>query len=281
MRAEDVMNRDVVYITLPNTRDVAINIFKKHKISGIPVVKNDRLVGIVTRKDILRKPDEEQLALLMTPDPVTVQHDDSLRDVVDILANSNFRRLPVLKEDKLVGIITLRDIINQIAEMEIEDAVKRYVTNSTVCVWEETPLNVVGEVMRLTNAELCPVLDDNGSLVGLIDEKIMLSESLIDEFLEEKSYASSSDSEDYWMWDSFRDFTVKYFEVSVVKLPKEPVKNFMKKAVYVYPQTKVSKCAREMIKNDIDHIPVADADERLIGMVHDRELIKVLLDIMQ
>jgi len=279
MKAEDVMNRNVIYATLPNTREKVLELFKKYEISAVPVLKNEKLVGIVTRKDILRKVEEDQLALLMTPDPVTVQVDDSLRKVVEILANTQFRRLPVLDGDKLAGIITLRDIINHIAEMEIDEPVKNYITNSTVCVWEETPLNLVGEIMRLSNSELCPVLDDNASVVGLIDEKIMLTETLIEEFLEQKAYASSSDSEDSWMWDSVRDYTVKYFEVSVVKLPKEPVKNFVKGAVFVYPQTRISRCAREMVKNDIDHIPVLDAEDRLMGMIHDRDLIRVLLDI--
>jgi CBS domain-containing protein len=279
MKAEDVMNRNVIYATLPNTRDKVLELFKKYEISAVPVLKNDKLVGIVTRKDILRKVEEDQLALLMTPNPVTVQVGDSLRKVVEILANTQFRRLPVLDGEKLVGIITLRDIISQIAEMDIDRPVRDFITDSTVCVWEETPLNLVGEIMRLSNSELCPVLNENATVVGLIDEKIMLTETLIEEFLEQKAYASSSDSEDSWMWDSVRDYTVKYFEVSVVKLPKEPVKNFVKDAVFVYPQTKVTKCAREMVKNDIDHIPVLDAEDRLMGMIHDRELIKVLLEI--
>ena len=279
MKAEDVMNRDVIFATLPNTRDKVLELFKNYGISAVPVLKNDKLVGIVTRKDILRKVEEDQLALLMTPDPVTVQASDPLRKVVEILANTQFRRLPVLDGEKLVGIITLRDIINRIAEMEIDEPVRNYILNATVCVWEETPLNLVGEIMRLSNSELCPVLDDDASVVGLIDEKIMLTETLIEEFLEQKAYASSSDSEDSWMWDSIRDSTVKYFEVSVVKLPKEPVKNFVKPAVFVYPQTKVSKCAREMVRHDIDYIPVLDAEDRLMGMIHDRELIKVLLEV--
>jgi CBS domain-containing protein len=278
MKASDVMNTDVVYATLPNTRERVLDLFKKYEISAVPVLKNDRLVGIVTRKDILRKVEEDQLALLMTPNPVTVQVDDSLKKVVEIFVNTQFRRLPVLDGEKLAGIITLRDVINKIAEMEIDEPVKDYVTNSTVCVWAETPLNIVGEIMRLSNSELCPVLDENASVIGLIDEKIMLTETLIEEFLEESRYSSSSDSEDSWMWDSIRDYSIKYFEVSVVKLPKEPVRNFIKQAVFVYPQTRISKVAREMVRHDIDHMPVLDADERLTGMVHDRELIKVLLE---
>ncbi|HID43630.1 MAG TPA: CBS domain-containing protein [Archaeoglobaceae archaeon] len=271
------MNKNVICATLPDTRDNVLALFKKYHISAVPVIKNGSLAGIVTRKDLLRKIDEDQLALLMTPNPTTVQVHEPIEKVAEIFTRTCFRRLPVLDGDKLVGIITLRDMMKKISEMTIDETVERYVIKNATCVWEETPLNIVGEIMRVANAELCPVLDSNAEIVGRIDEKIMLTESLIEEFIEQTHYSSSSDSDDAWTWDSIRDFSIKYFEVSVVKLPKEPVKKFMKKAVFVYPQTSVSKCAREMVRNDIDHIPVLDAENRLMGLVNDTELVKVLV----
>lgn len=225
MKAADIMNSNVIYATLPSTRDKVLELFKKYEISAVPVLKNSELVGIVTRKDILRKIEENQLALLMTPNPTTVDADADVKEVVKILTSTPFRRLPVVKDGKLVGIITVRDIIKKIAEMNIEKPVKSYITPYIVCVWEETPLNVVGEIMRLSNSEFVGILNDNDELVGVIDEKIMLTETLIEDFIEQTAYSSSSDTDDSWSWDSVRDYTVKYFEVSVVKLPKEPVKN--------------------------------------------------------
>lgn len=277
VKAEDVMNKNVIYTTLPNTRDSVLQLFKEHHISAVPIIKNGDLAGIVTRKDLLRKIDEDQLALLMTPKPKTVQVSDPMEKVAEMFATTRFRRVPVLDGNQLVGIITLRDMIQRISEMSVEEPIKEHISSSTTCVWEETPLNIVGEVMRVANAELCPVLDNGPEIVGIVDEKIMLTESLIEEFIEQTHYSSSSDSDDDWTWDSIRDFSVKYFEVSVVKLPKEPVKNYMKKAAFVYPQTLVSKCAREMVKRDLDHIPVLDVENRLMGMVDDKELVKVLL----
>ena len=51
----------------------------------------------------------------------------------------------------------------------------------------------------------------------------------------------------------------------------------MKPPAYVYPQTSVSRCAKEMVKHDIDQIPVLDANNRLIGMITGKNLIKVLI----
>ncbi|HIP25982.1 MAG TPA: CBS domain-containing protein [Archaeoglobus profundus] len=277
MKAKDVMTKNVVYVTLPNNRGYVLELFKKYGISAVPVLKDGKLVGIVTRKDILRKIEEDQLALLMTPNPVSVQVEDSIEKVVKVFLEHDFHRLPVLEGDKLVGIITIMDLLKVIAKMDINKSVKDYITYSTVCIWEETPLNIAAEIMRVSNSALCPVLNSDAHLVGLIDEKIMLTETLIEEFIEKTQYASSSDTDDTWTWDGIRDYTIKYFEISVVKLPKEPVKKFMKPPAYVYPQTSVSKCAKEMVKHDIDQIPVLDANNRLIGMITGKNLIKVLI----
>ncbi len=278
MKVRDIMTKNVVYATLPNNRRFVLELFKKHGISAVPVLKDGRVVGIVTRKDILRKIEEDQLALLMTPNPVTVREDDPIEKVVEIFLSKPFHRLPVVRDGKLVGIVTVKDLIKLIAELNIDKPVREYMSYTMVCVWEETPLNVVGEIMRLSNSEICPVIDSNAQLVGLIDEKIMLTETLIEEFLEQTQYSSSSDTDDAWTWDGIRDYTIKYFEISVVKLPKEPVKNFMKEAVFVYPQTPVSRCAKLMIRHDVDHMPVLDENERLMGMVNDKDLIKVLIE---
>ncbi|MDK2795489.1 MAG: hypothetical protein PWQ58_688 [Archaeoglobaceae archaeon] len=279
MKAADIMNPKVIYATLPSNRDSVLHLFKNYGISAVPVLKEGKIAGIITRKDILRKIEEDQVALLMTPNPVTVDVNDSGRKVVEILSTTPFRRLPVVDGEKLVGIITVRDIIKKIAEMNVEIPVKKYVNTQIICVWEETPLKVVGEIMRLGNAEICGVLNENEELVGIVDEKIMLSEALIEDFIVQSTHSSSSDTDDKWSWDGMRDMSVRYFEISVVKLPKEPVKKFMKPPDFVYPQTSASKCARKMINNDLDCIPVLDSSNRVSGMVKDKDLIRVLLEV--
>lgn len=281
MKAIDIMNPNVIFATLPSTRETVLQLFKGYGISAVPVLKEGRLVGIITRKDILRKIEEDQVALLMTPNPVTVNVNDSVRRIVEILSSTPFRRLPVVDGEKLAGIITVRDIIKKIAELNLDIPVRKYINPQIVCVWEETPLKVVGEIMRLGNAEICGVLNENEELVGIMDEKIMLSEALIEDYIIQSTHSSSSDTDDKWSWDGMRDLSVKYFEISVVKLPKEPVKKFMKPPDFVYPQTNVSKCAKKMISNDLDCIPVLDSMNRVSGMVKDKDLIRVLLEVQK
>lgn len=62
----DYMTTDVVSVEIPGNRDDVLKILKRTGISGVPVLKSGKLVGIITRKDLLHKPEENQLALLMT-----------------------------------------------------------------------------------------------------------------------------------------------------------------------------------------------------------------------
>jgi CBS domain-containing protein len=70
IKVSDIMIRDVACATLPGSRDEVLEILKAKRVSGVTVLKDGKLVGIVSRSNLLQNPEEEQLALLMTRDPV-------------------------------------------------------------------------------------------------------------------------------------------------------------------------------------------------------------------
>ncbi|MHA1937547.1 MAG: CBS domain-containing protein, partial [Candidatus Thorarchaeota archaeon] len=74
MKVSQCMQSDVVYTSVPGTREDVLQIMAEKQVNGIPVVKkgSKTLVGMVTRSDLLRKADEPQLAMLMVRDPETV-----------------------------------------------------------------------------------------------------------------------------------------------------------------------------------------------------------------
>ncbi|HMK16282.1 MAG TPA: CBS domain-containing protein, partial [Methanomicrobiales archaeon] len=65
MKVRSFMTPDVVSVEIPGNRDDVLKILKRTGISGVPVLKEGKLVGIITRKDMLRKAEETQLGLLM------------------------------------------------------------------------------------------------------------------------------------------------------------------------------------------------------------------------
>jgi CBS domain-containing protein len=277
MKVEDVMTRDVVFVEVPGSRDTALKIMKDKGITSLPVVKNDKLVGIVTRGDIFRNPEEDQIALLMTRQPVFVSPNATINDAASILVENILRRMPVVDDSDLVGFITVTDIVSAIADMDIGTPVDDYIIREIVAVWEMTPVDVVGEIMKLANADASPVLDSANRVVGIVTESALLKASKIEDTIEKADLSAGSD-EDAWTWEAVRDTMSLYYGVSRVELPSVPVKDIMM-AEYesIYHKTGISECARQMRRFDVELLPVVTADEKLEGIIRDSDLVKVLL----
>jgi len=277
MKVEDVMTRDVVFVEVPGSRDTALKIMKDKGITSLPVVKNDKLVGIVTRGDIFRNPEEDQIALLMTRQPVFVSPNATINDAASILVENILRRMPVVDDSDLVGFITVTDIVSAIADMDIGTPVDDYIIREIVAVWEMTPVDVVGEIMKLANADASPVLDSANRVVGIVTESALLKASKIEDTIEKADLSAGSD-EDAWTWEAVRDTMSLYYGVSRVELPSVPVKDIMM-AEYesIYHKTGISECARQMRRFDVELLPVVTADEKLEGIIKDSDLVKVLL----
>jgi len=277
MKVEDVMTRDVVFVEVPGSRDTALKIMKDKGITSLPVVKNHKLVGIVTRGDIFRNPEEDQIALLMTRQPVFVTPKATINDAARILVENIIRRMPVVDDSDLVGFITVTDIVSAIADMDIGAPVDDYIIREIVAVWQMTPVDVVGEIMKLANADASPVLDSASKVVGIVTESALLKASKIEDTIEKADLSAGSD-EDAWTWEAVRDTMSLYYGVSRVELPSVPVKDIMM-AEYesVYHKTGISECARQMRRFDVELLPVVTADEKLEGIIKDSDLVKVLL----
>jgi CBS domain-containing protein len=277
MKVKDVMTRDVIFVEVPGSRDTVLKIMKDKGITSLPVVKNHKLVGIVTRGDIFRNPEEDQIALLMTRQPVFVSPNATINDAARILVENIFRRMPVVDDSELVGFITVTDIVSAIADMDIGTPVDDYIIREIVAVWEMTPVNVVGEIMKLANADASPVLDSADRVVGIVTESALLKASKIEDTTEKADLSAGSD-EDAWTWEAVRDTMSLYYGVSRVELPSVPVKDIMM-AEYesIYHKTGISECARQMRRFDVELLPVITADEKLEGIIKDSDLVKVLL----
>jgi len=70
-----------------------------HRDLGVPVLKDRKIVGIITRKDMLRKSEETQLGLLMSPNPVTIHPDTLLGEAATLILKHRVRRLPWKRTD--------------------------------------------------------------------------------------------------------------------------------------------------------------------------------------
>jgi len=270
------MTSDVVHVEIPGNRDDVLKILKRTGISGVPVIKSKKLVGIITRKDLLQKPEETQLGLLMTTKPVTISPDADIREAARLLVTRRIRRLPVVESGKLVGLLSVADMIHAIAQMKIKEEIKESFMSQTFALWEETPLPVVGRVMEISGVDAIPILDAESRLQGIISERDLIRSSSIEDSVGVSDFSNGTD-DDEWTWESIRDMHTLSYSISKVQLPDRPVKTAMVKNVVAVPQNaEVSECALKMRRARVDQLPVINGDKRLVAMLYDRVLLQVL-----
>ena len=116
-KARDIMQKNVITIELEKTAQYASTILKDNDISFLVVVENSKPVGIVSERDIVRKIVAEnkeaskiQLESIMSKKFKWVEPNSSIESAVQKMLNNNIRRLVVLEDENLVGVITQTDL---------------------------------------------------------------------------------------------------------------------------------------------------------------------------
>jgi len=143
MQVRDVMTRKVISVTDGDSILAAARLMLQNRISGLPVLDaSGNLVGVVTEADFLRRgeigtqrsrpawrefllgagrlADEyvhafgRKVSEIMTIDPICVTEDDSLRTVVELMERGRVKRLPVIRDGKLVGIVSRANLVDAV-----------------------------------------------------------------------------------------------------------------------------------------------------------------------
>jgi CBS domain-containing protein len=111
----DLMVKNVLTVEPSDTIGEAAGKMHDANVGAVVVVEDMvRIVGIVTERDLLRamseraRPSEARVRQWMTPNPVTVSPDTTVEDAAEIMFNHNFRHLPVVKDGRALGIVSLR-----------------------------------------------------------------------------------------------------------------------------------------------------------------------------
>jgi CBS domain-containing protein len=274
VKVEEVMSKELIVGYVPGTIKDALSILAKHNVSGMPILKKDtkNVVGVLTRSDIFRNHDEDQLALLMTNDFEYVKIDQDVKDAAKLLYNKRIHGLPVLNNrNNLVGIISPTDILKKLPD-EIDEVIEHYFTNLVVPVYQDTPINIIMEIISVTRENALPVLNDERKICGIVTDGDLFKLSHIKESVSHSDMGMGGD-EDEWTWEGIRDTIRLHYSTSEVTLPPVPVKQIMiDNVIKATKNTPIHEVADRMIKNKISHIPVVDSNDRLLGMVTDIDL---------
>jgi CBS domain-containing protein len=146
MRVEDIMTQYVISVAPDDTIETAVQRLLDERVSGLPVIdKSGRLIGMVTEGDFLRRAETQterrrprwlemllgpgklaadyvqsharKVSEIMTPEPVSVREDTALEEAVRMMEKRQIKRLPVVRGDKVVGILSRRNLVHALAAL--------------------------------------------------------------------------------------------------------------------------------------------------------------------
>ncbi len=113
---KDVMNKNVVVAKPIVTLREAAKVMGEMNMGSLIVMEEEKIVGIVTSTDILKAigegkdPDKITIGDIMSKNVITIQADEPLDKAVELMIKNKIKKLPVLMNERLVGIITVSDI---------------------------------------------------------------------------------------------------------------------------------------------------------------------------
>jgi CBS domain-containing protein len=151
MRAHQIMTRPVITVTPETTIVEAANTMLHKHVSGLPVVDaTGKLVGIVSEGDFIRRSEigtqrkrgrwlrfilgpgksasdfvhehGRKISEVMTRSPLTISEDTALEEIVQLMEKNNVKRLPVIRADKIVGIVSRANLLQAVASLAREVA---------------------------------------------------------------------------------------------------------------------------------------------------------------
>ncbi len=127
------MTKDVITVNPQMLIYEALDLLKKHAVSGLPVVDTqDHIVGILSEKDVLELLLNQSVAVkdtvenYMTREVISFSEDDNAIDICKFFIRSHIRRVPIVSGEKLVGVVSRRDIVLLILEAKNKMSSLRY-----------------------------------------------------------------------------------------------------------------------------------------------------------
>ncbi len=129
LKVKHIMTENIISVKKDTPIYEAVELLVKHNFSGMPVVDDDmNLVGVLSEKDLiilyygLKDDENKTVADFMTRPPTYLDKEVNLLDVCDFLMKNIYRRIPITSNGKLVGIITVKDILQTVLQSRREKA---------------------------------------------------------------------------------------------------------------------------------------------------------------
>ncbi|ERG88587.1 MAG: CBS domain containing membrane protein [halophilic archaeon J07HX5] len=286
MNVADIMTpgEEVITVELPGTRDDVLEYLQDRAFSSVPVLKqtSDGHVyhGLVSRRTLIEHADEDQLAML-SETVTTISREASLAEAIELMTEAHERRLPVVEDDRLEGIITVTDAVRAIARGDIgvntntNISVEAVAGQEVNCVYAETPLPVGEQQLSFAGVPYAVVLDEAAKPTGMLTEEDVIAVARVVEG-EDDTGESIANQDSEWSWEGIKAVGNSYLPTRNVEIPASPVAEFMTpELVTVGTHRTVRAAAQLLIQHKIEQLPMVSADH-LEGIVQDMHLLEAV-----
>jgi len=119
MIAREIMTRNVYTISPEASVQEVAQLLSRKSISGVPVIdKGGKIIGIVTEADIIGKVNRVGMCVadIMSPEIIYVTEETRVGEIAMLLVERNIKRVPVMRDGTLVGIVCRADIVHAVAQ---------------------------------------------------------------------------------------------------------------------------------------------------------------------
>jgi CBS domain-containing protein len=265
------MSSPVVTATREMSLSEARRIISEKQIRALPVMENDCLVGIVTKRGLLRvdlsfmgdetghlnlNPADAKIGDILTLNPLTILPESNIPKAARIMLENKITALPVKENGKLIGILTnsdlLRFILSEYPLVKRKQPISHYMTDEVVTIDPDSSLLEAHRLMGTKRIRSLVVMKDD-KMVGLVTRTDLMSS------------------------DPSRLASRKNQELSL-KILVQPVEKVMSRdLITILPSAPLTDAAELMLKYKIHCLPVVNEEQKLVGIITESDLFLMIV----
>lgn len=180
-----IMIRDVIKCKHTDSIGYVLDKFKISRRGGFPIVKDAKLVGIISERDFVKKMPSSKIGLavhdVMTSKPFIVTTALSILDCLRAIVNTKYRKIPVVEEGKLVGIISSADLMKYIHSSNynydfLDESITNIIVRNVITIEKEADVSEAVKKMLSNNIGSVIVVNEDKTLEGIITERDIVEE---------------------------------------------------------------------------------------------------------
>jgi len=267
------MTTNVISVSPDTYLNDARKIMAAEKIRALPVIKQGQLVGIITRRGLLRADvsplgtnslNKENAHLrdmkvgeIMTPEVIVVTPTDRAPKAARVMLEYKITALPVLDEQrKIAGIVTSSDmfrlVIDELPATKKHILVKDYMTSNLVTIEPDTAILEAHRLMGVMRIRALPVMKDD-ELKGIVTRSDLMAV------------------------DPPRAFNDGQQEASLMIVTQSVEKIMTTHVLTIHENSSIVDAAKAMYTNKIHSLPVLDSENKVVGIITESDIFKMII----